>query len=410
MMKTRKSVVITSLVLVALIIATGVIFAQGMGAVNQGTDSTAEGDFSTVSGGRFNNASGEFSTVGGGGGDSEETGNTASGDFSTISGGFDNTASEIESTISGGAFNIASGFRSTVGGGSQNTAEGGLSTVSGGGNNIASGQTSFIGGGEFNEVRGASSVIPGGVDNRVAGDESFAAGRGARILARHDGTFLFADSSLDETADTIPFRSRAAKEFAVRATGGVRFVSAIRPDGTPRGGVRLDPGDSQWKALSDRNAKENFASVDGRDILERLSGIPIETWNYKAQDPSIRHIGPMAQDFHAAFGVGGKDNKYIGTLDADGVALSAIQGLYEIVQEKDTQITAQQEQIKAQQQQIAALQARMTTLEESVGAKGAQTGLLPFSTSLMWMLIGGLGLLLVTPGLVLGYRRIRRDE
>jgi hypothetical protein len=145
--------------------------------------------------------------------------------------------------------------------------------------------------------------------------------------------------------------------------------------------------------FNDRNAKENFAAVDGRDVLERLSGIPIETWNYKTQDPSIRHIGPMAQDFHAAFGVGGKDDKHIGTIDSDGVALAAIQGMYEIVQEKDAQ--------------IASLEARVAALEE---AKGVQTGLLPFSASVMWMLAGGLGLLLVTPGLVLGYRRIRRDE
>jgi hypothetical protein len=172
--------------------------------------------------------------------------------------------------------------------------------------------------------------------------------------------------------------------------------------------VRLDPGDSQWKALSDRNAKENFVSVDGRDILERLGGIPIETWNYKTQDPSIRHIGPMAQDFHAAFNVG-TDDKHIGTVDADGVALAAIQGLYGIVQEKDAQIKAQQQQIAALQEEkdaeIAALQARIVALEE---AKDVQTGLLPFSASLMWMLAGSLGLVLVTPGLVLGYRQVRR--
>jgi len=58
----------------------------------------------------------------------------------------------------------------------------------------------------------------------------------------------------------------------------------------------------------------------------------METWNYKAQDPSIRHIGPMAQDFYGAFSYG-EDNKYINTLDADGVALAAIQGLYEVVKE-----------------------------------------------------------------------------
>jgi hypothetical protein len=54
----------------------------------------------------------------------------------------------------------------------------------------------------------------------------------------------------------------------------------------------------------------------------------------------------------------------------------------------------------------------MAALEESVGAgaKGTQTGLLPFGTSVVWMITGGLGLLLVTPGLMLGYRRTRRDQ
>jgi thiol:disulfide interchange protein len=99
------------------------------------------------------------------------------------------------------------------------------------------------------------------------------------------------------------------------------------------------------------------------------------------------------------------------------VLIEAIKEQQQLLEDRDAQIAAQQEQIKAQQQQIAALQennhkleARMTTSEESVGAKGAQSGLLPFNASLMWMLAGGLGLLLATPVLVLGYRRIRRDE
>ena len=93
-MKTRKSAVITFLVLVALLITTGVAFALGVGAVNQGTNSTAEGDSSTVSGGRDNNIpdSGDFTTISGGGS------NTASGEISTIGGGLGNTASGEFST------------------------------------------------------------------------------------------------------------------------------------------------------------------------------------------------------------------------------------------------------------------------------------------------------------------------
>ncbi len=65
--------------------------------------------------------------------------------------------------------------------------------------------------------------------------------------------------------------------------------------------------------------------------------MPLSTWNYKAQDDSIRHMGPMAQDFRAAFGLGVSD-KLIDTIDPDGVALAAIQGLHSLVQEKDAEI------------------------------------------------------------------------
>ena len=82
--------------------------------------------------------------------------------------------------------------------------------------------------------------------------------------------------------------------------------------------------------ISDRNRKTNFNPTDAYDILERLSSITIQTWNYKSQDSSIRHIGPVAQDFYAAFGVG-EDDRHITAVDADGVALAAIQGLYNLL-------------------------------------------------------------------------------
>jgi hypothetical protein len=81
-----------------------------------------------------------------------------------------------------------------------------------------------------------------------------------------------------------------------------------------------------WVNGSDRNAKEDFAAVDAEEILARVAALPIQSWSYKAQ-PGDKHVGPMAQDFHAAFGLNGSDDKHISTVDESGVALAAIQGL-----------------------------------------------------------------------------------
>jgi hypothetical protein len=86
--------------------------------------------------------------------------------------------------------------------------------------------------------------------------------------------------------------------------------------------------------LSDRNAKNSFSAVNPRQILETLMTLDIATWNYNGQDAGIRHIGPVAQEFYAAFGVG-EDDRHITTVDADGVALASIQGLYQVMQDEN---------------------------------------------------------------------------
>jgi hypothetical protein len=91
---------------------------------------------------------------------------------------------------------------------------------------------------------------------------------------------------------------------------------------------------------SDRNAKERFKPVDPRSVLERVTRLSISEWQYKEQ-ADARHIGPMAQDFREAFGLG-RDEKHIASVDADGVALAAIQGLNqkleELARRKDARI------------------------------------------------------------------------
>jgi hypothetical protein len=92
-------------------------------------------------------------------------------------------------------------------------------------------------------------------------------------------------------------------------------------------------------SASDRNLKENFEPVNSREVLEKVAAMPVSKWNYKA-DPESRHLGPMAQDFYAAFGIG-PDDKHITTIDADGVALAAIQGLNQKVESENALLRRQ---------------------------------------------------------------------
>ena len=141
------------------------------------------------------------------------------------------------------------------------------------------------------------------------------------------------------SANLCSIASLADNQFSVLASGGVRFYTSSAYNY----GVTLDPNDSSWNNVSDRNVKENFEAVDTRGVLAKVAALPISEWNLKAQDASKRHIGPMAQDFHAAFGLNGPDDRHINTSDIDGVALAAIQGLnqklVEELQQKDTEIS-----------------------------------------------------------------------
>jgi hypothetical protein len=124
--------------------------------------------------------------------------------------------------------------------------------------------------------------------------------------------------------------------------------------GAPSAGVSLAPGSGSWSSISDRDAKTDLAAVDPRAILERVAKLDIATWRYKTQPPTIRHMGPMAQDFHAAFALGESDRQ-ISTVDADGVALAAIQGLLLLMRQENAALRAE---IEALRQVIAAYESR----------------------------------------------------
>jgi hypothetical protein len=355
--------------------------ASGIGAFvgGGGYDGTtyagnqALGNASSIGGGLSNTVTSTYATVGGG------HSNTASGLGATVGGGYVNTASGYTATVSGGYVNTASGYIAMVGGGLSNIASGSVALVGGGAFNTASGDSATVGGGNVNTASGTNATVSGGQYNIASGQSSFAAGQYASAL--HDGAFVWSDSST-----ATPISSTTTNQFLVRASGGITLYTN---SGASVGAV-LPAGSGTWSSVSDRNLKTNFAPVDGVAILNQLNRIPIQTWNYQTQDASIHHIGPMAQDFYTTFNVG-EDNTHISTVDADGVALAAIQGLYQVMQAKDTQI-------EAQQKQIDDLQVRLSKLEQNSPPSASPWANLPGG----WLLFGGL--LLLNLGFVLGRR------
>ncbi len=328
-----------------------------LSTVGGGSANAAGAEFSTVAGGTGNLAQGPGAFIAGGGWDGSTTGgNRTHAAASTIGGGLSN---EIDSgasyaTIAGGYRNKAQGSRSVIAGGEQNHADGYLATVGGGFNNRA-GERAVVAGGVNNQATGTWSAIPGGSGNLASGNYSFAAGRRAKAIK--NGCFIWADST------NLDLKCSQENRTYFRSTGGFVIYTYFGSDGSRRG-VYLAPSGSSWNQVSDRNAKENFRPVDKEALLERLARIEINTWNYKEQDPAIRHIGPTAQDFNALLpDLGGEGETYINTMDADGVALAAIQALYERSQKQAARIAQLEAENAALQAQLADLAERLARLE-----------------------------------------------
>ena len=235
--------------------------------------------------------------IGGGGNNAIQ----ATSSYSVLGGGYHNTISAQYSVVAGGEYNNVSG-------------EGGY--IAAGGYNMLSGEGAVIDGGFNNNAAGTFATIPGGYVNSAAGTYSFAAG--ARASAAQNGTFVWSDGS---DGDTI-LSSTAAYQFLARASGGVTFWT----NAASTVGATLAPGSGTWASASDRNLKTDVARIDDAAVLDKVAALPINRWSYKSER-GVHHVGPMAQDFYAAFGVG-EDDKHITSIDEDGVALAAIKALH----------------------------------------------------------------------------------
>lgn len=263
-----------------------------------------------------------------------------------------------------------------------------LGTVSGGESNSA-GSEATVSGGADNIASGNAATVAGGTDNRAAGPFSFAAGFSAH--ADHGGAFVW------NCFECVATHSSANNQFVANALGGFWFghggsggpgaaIDSSILISTSTGAYLTTAG--MWNDKSDQNSKTNFAQVDGRQVLDTLMAMPVQTWNYKVEDASIRHMGPTAQDFYSAFKVG-NDNTHLAALDTNGVALAAIQGLYSVVKDQNAQIDALQAR-------VAALEHQSPALAPTASAAVASSQL---PLNLGWLLFGAL-LLLNAGGLV----------
>jgi hypothetical protein len=277
--------------------------AMGSGTKASGVSSTAMGDNTT--------ASGNWSTAMG-------SSTTASGDNSTAM-GYQTTASGYYCTALGGG-TTASGITSTAMG-AGTTASGYYSTAMG----------------HYAVANGNNSIAMGSyVTNN-----------------NHPGCVILGDAS---GSTIVP--NGSDNEFVGAFAGGyVLFTNRNESSG-----AYMRANTSGWVAFCDRNKKENFRPVDGEELLSKLRAMSIAEWNYKNTDPSIKYIGPVAQDFYAAFHLGGTDSLGINSICIDGVNMAAVQALEKRTAELREK-TAELEAVKAR---MAALEARLSRLEETL--------------------------------------------
>ncbi len=383
--------------------------------VSGGQGNAANGAHSSVGGGEGNAADGDHATIAGG------RSNTAPGAYAVVAGGDANAASATYAGVLGGQFNTASGLYASVLGGQNNTARGISSVAAGAG--CAGGEFSWAVGPGANVRVGTAAGALGTGCTGVAGSGDANGDEGSYIftdrpsphvettttgpnqfIVRAQGGFGLnvpppdpgIEMTIASSADGLDYPSLWLKQKAAsnagvllsagEATGsnnsafyidhfnGVAATQsrrlALNADGSviirsnttgANTGVSMAINGGQWLSLSDRRLKTAIVPVDSGSILERVVAMPISTWSYIAQGTDIRHLGPMAQDFAAAFGLGESDTQ-IGNIDSEGVALAAIQGLDAKLERENAALRADNRSL---QQSVAALTQRLEALERA---------------------------------------------
>ena len=325
--------------------------ATGQNAVAIGAQVNATG-YGAVALGGSNNASGSYSTAFG-------NANTASGSVSTAFGS--GAVADDNNKIAMGSYTLASA-PGAIAMGSSTEATGYVSTAMGYLTKASFNYATAMG--ELSVASGEVSTAMGfgttasGTYSLATGTVTTASGTGSTAMGNYVSTSNLSGAfAIGDNSTTTVMQSFAANGYRARFAGGYRLFTTS--DVTV--GAFLNAGANSWAALSDKRMKENFVAVDGEDFLHKISKIPLTTWNYIGQDvKTVRHYGPMAQDFFAAFG---KDK--LGVIGCDtlinqqdflGVNLIAIQALEKRTAELNERFEAKNEKVKILEEKINALQ------------------------------------------------------
>lgn len=375
--------------------------ATRIGSIAMGNNSKAEGDYSFASGngtvavgvssvamGNTTATQGDYSFALGN--------NTYSGGNYSLAMGNSSQATGIASVAMGDNARATSHGAVALG---YNTQANALYSFTAGTGTIANGEGS-VAIGEFSTANGPYAVALGynayanfasvalGIGNNATGDISFAMGNnatasgrlsvamGTNIVASGSNSMIFGANLFDAGhkgnamfGDTDPWNaglvgSGTDDQMICRFNNGYYFLTG---GNTNRTGIVASHGDNSWSQISDSTKKEKIIPVNGEELLNKIAKFRLCTWNYKGQDPKIfRHYGPMAQDFHSAFG-----HDALGTIGNDtlinqadflGVSFTAIQAL----EKRTEKIEMQQKQILDLQQQNAIFAANNEKLQQQL--------------------------------------------
>ena len=220
----------------------------------------------------------------------------------------------------------------------------GVGSMALGGNTMASGEGSMAIG--FNARSLALKSIALGSDTIASGDLSLALGAGARTNSIA-GAVVIADGS------GLLVATGAANQFLARAAGGFRFRSSADLST----GCDIPAATAAINCTSSRWVKDHVRPLDEDDLLARLRGVPVNTWSYIGEAGRVRHVGPFAEDFHAAFGLGASDTA-IGLQDIDGVTFAAVKALDARTQALARENAALREELAALRALVASVAAR----------------------------------------------------